>query len=443
MNKKPSICLIEDDSVMGESLNQRLMLEGYNVAWFKDGMTAKHALEHEIYDAMICDVRLPDIRGDELYKKLISQSVVMPPAIFMTGYGAINNAVELLKLGALDYLTKPFDPKELMEKVHIICGSGHTNTDIKAKLFANSSAMLKVVQQLPRIAKHKSTNVLLSGELGVGKKVIASVIHNMTKNDGPFINVDCGSLFMEENEVDFSPDSPNAKSENLQPIATLFKKAKGGTLFFNEINQMPMRLQAELLRVIQETVAVSPSASEVNEDRVRFIFSSNKNLKFCVERGTLREDLYYRINVVRLSVPPLRERLEDIVPMAEYFISRNNKNFPKESKMLSSESKKVLMAYDWPGNVSELSHVIERGFTLTHENVLSASSFELNVTDKIRVEKTTSSLKKQLSESERELLISALNLHGWSIQKTAVHLSVCRKTLWQKMKKYNISKPEF
>ena len=185
------------------------------------------------------------------------------------------------------------------------------------------------------------------------------------------------------------------------------------------------------------------SASEVNEDSVRLIFSSNKSLKFCVEQGTLREDLYYRINVVRLSVPPLRKRLEDIVPMAEYFISQNNKKFPKESKMLNGESKKVLMAYDWPGNVSELNHVIERSFTITHENVLNASSFELDVIDKMRVEKTASSLKKQLSESERELLISALNLHGWSIQKTAVHLSVCRKTLWQKMKKYNISKPEF
>jgi len=398
MNRKPSICLIEDDSVMGESLNQRLMLEGYNVSWFKNGANAQHALENEDYDAMICDVRLPDICGDALYKKLISQSVVLPPAIFMTGYGAINSAVELLKLGALDYLTKPFDPKELIKKIQTICGSGHTNTDIKSKLFANSPAMLSIVKQLPRLAKHVFTSVLLSGEVGVGKKVIASVIHNMTDNDGPLISVDCASLSADIKVSDVS--NVDIQNEDKLSINNLFEQAKGGTLLLNEISDMPMKLQAELLRVIQKSTATSFSAADVNPTDVRLIFSTHKDLKFCVERGELREDLYYRINVVRLAIPPLRKRLDDIVPLAEYFISQNNKKFPKEGKMLNSQAKEVLSLYDWPGNISELSHVIERSFTLTHENVLSATNFELNIVEINESEKPALSLKKRLSESE-------------------------------------------
>ncbi|NIA02759.1 MAG: response regulator [Planctomycetia bacterium] len=431
------ICLIEDDLIMGESLSERLQLEGFNVDWCMTGAQALSRLQLRKYDAVISDIRLPDISGDELYRRLISKTgFIMPPTIFMTGYGTIENAVELLKLGAADYLTKPLDPQQLVEKLHDICHDNQTRTSGQESLGV-SPPMQRLAGKLPNIAAHNETPVLIVGESGSGKEVVAHRLHDLGEPDRPFIAVNCAAIpenLIESELFGHVKGSFTGASQNRRGV---FEQAEGGLLFLDEIGDMSLLMQGKLLRAIQDRVITRLGAETPIEVQFRLVCATHRDLIKMVQAGEFREDLYYRVNVIQLTVPPLRERLEDILWLTERFIDEHGRAHPAEQRRLAASARELLLAHSWPGNVRELKHAIERACIMAPGPVIEG--VDLFPEGAITQQKNDNSLVAIRAISERDHIVRALESHNWHKAETSRFLGISRKTLWQKMKQMNIS----
>lgn len=435
----PDVCLIEDDSIMGESLSERLVLEGFSVDWCTSGGEALGRLQQKQYDAVVSDIRLPDISGDNLFRRLtVDTDAVVPPTIFITGYGTIDNAVYLLKLGAVDYLTKPFDPRELVEKLRNICHEKHPNITSRDSLGV-SPAMQRLAAKLLPIASHRETPVLITGESGSGKEVVARRLHELSEPQTPFVAVNCAAV--PENLIEselfghvkgaFTGASMNRKG--------VFEQANGGLLFLDEIGDMPLPMQAKVLRAIQDRVITPVGANTTVEVSLRLVCATHCDLVKMVQEGRFREDLYYRINVIQLTVPPLRERPEDILWLAERFLAEHGETHPTERKRLSASARAALLDHAWPGNVRELKHTIERACIMTPGSVIDG--IDLFPGEPVKQPKDDRTLLSIREASEREHIVRALESHNWRKAETARFLGISRKTLWQKMKQMEISKP--
>lgn len=440
MNEKPyRICLIEDDLIMGEALSDRLALEDFECDWFKTGNEAMLALTRKHYDAVISDIQLPDINGEDLYVQLKATATTLPPFIFATGYGTIDRAVRLLKLGAYDYLTKPLDIHALLETLKSLCIqsrpalAGENNLGI-------SGAMRTIESLLPRIAQN-STSVLITGESGVGKEWVARALHRQHDPAGstPFIAVNCGALTETLLESELFGHARGSFTGAVRDKKGVFELAIGGTLFLDEIGEMTPTMQVKLLRAIQERQIIRVGGETPIPVNIRLVCATHQDLKQMVEEGRFREDLYYRIHVIHLHIPPLRERKEDIPWLAGRLLaSWSAEN--SDPRTLSRSAEKALLDHPWPGNIRELKHCLERACILSQQSVLTAELlFDDVPMAPTELSQSIESLNEYLRACERKFIQDILSSHGGHILETATALGISRKNLWEKMKKLEIN----
>ncbi|OGS90364.1 MAG: transcriptional regulator [Gallionellales bacterium GWA2_60_18] len=449
MNKltQPHLCLIEDDEIMGESLCDRFALEGLRVDWQRTGAEGLRAVTGKHYDLIISDIHLPDLNGEEVFERLLATGQALPPFIFITGYASIDRAVRLLKQGAADYISKPFDLDQLVEKVCQLCPPPPTAPAAgdERHTLGISPVMREIEASIPRLARLANT-ILITGESGSGKEHVAQLIHQHARaeQDSPFVAVNCGAITETLLESELFGYEKGAFTGAARTRKGVFEQAHGGTLFLDEIGEMPLSMQVKLLRAIQERRIVRVGGETPIPVDVRLICATNRDLKDMVEEGSFREDLYYRIHVIRLRVPPLRERKEDIPWFAQIFLRQCCAQHGDEARSLTPSAERALLDYAWPGNLRELKHSIERACIMSPHPALGPDAFfddgHHGAADTVHGEAPAGSgnLAAYLRECERRFILQTLERNQWHLGNTAAALDISRKNLWEKMKKLDI-----
>jgi DNA-binding NtrC family response regulator len=438
MTPPPSrICLIEDDEIMGESLADRFGLEGLNCDWYRTGAAALEALRVQTYALVISDIRLPDTSGDQLFEQLQREQRRLPPFIFITGHGDIDTAVRLLKEGAHDYITKPFDLDALMEKIQALIAPG---LGVGPGSLGLSPAMRQIEAMLHRLAASEAS-VLITGESGVGKERVAQALHRLTGADRPFIAVNCGALTETLLEAELFGYEKGAFTGAGRTKKGVFEQADGGTLFLDEIGDMPMAMQVRLLRALQERCIVRVGGETPIPVNIRLVCATHQTLQERVASGDFREDLYYRINVVELRIPPLRERTEDILPIARHLLAAIAASAGKPPPGLTPAAEHALKNYRWPGNIRELKNALERASLMSDSRAIAHDTlFDRPAPALGGHQDVAGSLRDYLNECERDFIVRALDADHWQIQTCADALGISRKNLWEKMRKLGIDK---
>ena len=436
------LCLVEDDEIMGESLCDRFRLEGFSVDWHRRAADAQRAIGGTPYAVVISDIRLPDFSGETLFTRLREGSTELPPFVFITGFGSIERAVALLKMGAADYVTKPFDLDELVLKVRQLGQprAACAGAAVAGMRLGVSAAMQKIETMLPRLAEHAST-VLITGESGVGKERVALQLHCLAARgaEQPFVAVNCGAITETLIEAEVFGFEKGAFTGAVRTRKGVFEQAHGGTLFLDEIGDMPLAMQVKLLRALQERRVVRVGGETPIRVDVRIICATNQDLRARVEAGTFREDLFYRINVIHLHIPLLRERREDILWFARQFVREFAEQHGGNNRILSSAAEQALVNYPWPGNLRELRHSIERACVLSSAATLEPSSlFENWPENALGQANAADRLDQYIRDCERGYIQQALQQCHGQIGNTAVHLGISRKNLWEKMKRLQI-----
>lgn len=449
------ILLLEDDEIMGESLCDRFELEGYDVTWLRRAEDVLETLQiTRPFHALLSDIRLPDLSGVELFKMLSAQLIRVPPTVFMTGYGSIGSAVELLKLGAVDYLIKPFDLDKLVEQMNQLCAieaqrvGGFEEDNARQRIscieLGVSPAMRRLSHSLPKVA-NRASSILITGESGVGKEVLARALHTQSEVKGPLVAVNCAALPENLLEAELFGYEKGAFTGASRRHRGVFEQASGGFLFLDEIGDMPLDMQARLLRVVQERRVTPLGAESSIEVPVQLICATNRDLQQLVSQGRFREDLYYRINIVQLHIPALRDRREDIPWLTDKLLAEIAVRENEPIRTLSGPALQALLKHDWPGNVRELKHSIERAIIFSDSvqlqagdffdtNTLPPDSIDHNLPDA----PVNDCLGIFLKEREMEYIKKMLIAHEWKIIKTAKILGISRKCLWEKMRRYEI-----
>ncbi len=433
------LCLVEDDPIMGESLCQRFMLEGIAHDWFQTGGEALDALRVENYAAIVSDIRLPDISGEQLFNEILAERPVVPPTLLITGFGSIDQAVRMLKLGVRDYITKPFDLDSLLDKLRILAPSLFELREADC-LLGISQAMRGIEAQLKRMAAFDSS-VLITGESGVGKEYAAQYFHSQIDTSGcrPLIALNCASVAENLIESELFGHEKGAFTGAIREHRGVFERADGGTLLLDEIGDMPLHVQAKLLRVVQEQQVIRVGSEKAIPVRFRLICATNTDLKQAILNGEFREDLFYRISGVHLHIPPLRERPDDILHFAHLFVAAYNRRY-ETKKFLASACEHYLRGGEWPGNLRELKHAVEQACIFSPEEMITTKDF-------IRGNHSgggepnhpgEQNLHDYVLSKERERILEYLEQHHWKIQETAAALNISRKSLWEKMRKHQI-----
>lgn len=381
-----TILVVDDEVLMRRFLEEALERKGFAVDVAENGKQAFSFLKKNTYDLVITDMKMPDVSGLDVLKKakeLSPQTLIL----VMTAYGTIENAVEAMRLGAFNYLLKPFTPdaiEALIEKASEHQALVNENTYLreqvssKVKIIAESPVMKKVLNEAIQVAKSQAS-VLIHGESGTGKEVIAGAIHaHSPRAKNPYIRVNCAAVpdTLIESEF-FGHEKGSFTGANNKRMGR-FELADSGTLLLDEITEIPLNLQPKLLRVIQEQEFERVGGSRAVSVDVRLISTSNRDLKKAIEEKIFREDLYYRLNVVPIALPPLRERKEDILPLARHLLDKFCFENKKKNKILSKAAEKKLLSYYWPGNIRELANVIERAVVLDYGQSVEPSHFSLD-----------------------------------------------------------------
>jgi DNA-binding NtrC family response regulator len=436
----PRVCLVEDDAIMGESLCDRFQLEGFEVDWRRTAGEAVRAIGSRPYSVVISDIRLPDRSGEDLFSDVRGSIANPPPFVFITAFAAVDRAVALLKDGAADYVAKPFDLDELVSKVRSLSltRDGERASARDGFELGVSAAMRKIAQMVPRVARHASS-VLITGESGVGKERVAQLIHRRGSREGaPFVPVNCGALAESLLESELFGYERGAFTGAARSHRGLLEAADGGTLFLDEIGDMPPAMQVKLLRVIQDHRVTRVGGTTPIPVRFKLVCATHRDLRKMVEVGQFREDLFFRINVIQLRVPPLRERREDILWFARRFLLESAATHEVPRFTLSAAAEAALLAYPWPGNLRELRHAIERACILSTSPVLEpALLFE----ERWQVEEGrngNASLASYIADCERRYIESVLRESGGQVGKAAARLGISRKNLWEKMRKLGL-----
>lgn len=432
------ICLIEDDEIMGESLTLRFELEGHPCDWHKTGKSALAALRKQAYGVVVSDIALPDISGEDVYLELLESGMKLPPFIFMTGYGGVDQAVRLLKSGAVDYLLKPFEPDLLLGKLKELSACRDVGLG-EVDVLGISPAMRSVEDLLPRLAQSQAS-VLITGESGAGKERVALKLHRLQGPARPFVAVNCGAFTETLLEAELFGHEKGAFTGAIRAKRGLFEQAEGGTLLLDEIGDMPLAMQVKVLRAIQERRITRVGGDHAIPVDFRLVTATHQDLKARVEQGTFREDLYYRVNVIQIRVPPLRERREDILWLATRFLDQAAQVGEGRRLALTPAAERALLDHSWPGNVRELKHLLERACVLASGPLISPELLFGNLSA-ANAAQPLDTLGDYLAGHEREYIQRALASQAWQIQETANLLGISRKNLWEKMKKLDIQRP--
>jgi DNA-binding NtrC family response regulator len=433
------IALIEDDPIIGEALSERLDFEGFACDWYRDGKSARRGLGQRRYSVVVSDINLPDISGEQLFSDLLGNGQSLAPFIFITGYGAIDQAVRLLKLGAHDYVTKPFHVGELVAKIRSLCERQQPAANTDAQL-GISTGMRHIEGLLPRLAASRSA-VLISGESGAGKEQVARALHRAGDPDGktPFVAVNCGAIPENLIESELFGHDKGAFTGADRVRRGVFEQADSGSLFLDEIGEMPPSMQVKLLRAIQDRAVVRVGGATPRKVDIRLVCATHHDLKAMVEQGGFREDLYYRIHVIHLEVPPLRERQEDILWLAARFLDERAAR-GEARRTLTADAERALTRYPWPGNVRELQHCLERACVLSLSPVLNVESlFGANGSSPLEADALRQPLSDHLQDCERVYIRKALAECDGRIADTAALLGISRKNLWEKMRKLEMA----
>jgi len=445
-----SILVVDDDLAHRMMLKKLLGGWGYQVYEADDGSVAIEKVRQASFDLILMDIRMLSISGIEALEqiKIINPAI---PVIIMTAYASVETAVTALKKGAYDYLTKPLDFDEL--KIAIGRATEHNrlkkeNEYLKVRLgeqfdrqnlLGQSPSMVKLLDTVAQVAATEAT-VLITGESGTGKEVIANAIHyNSLRKDAPFIKINCAALTETLLESELFGHEKGAFTGADRRREGKFLQAEGGSLFLDEVSEMSPAMQVKLLRVLQEREITRVGGAEVIKINVRVIAASNKDLKKEMEKGSFREDLFYRLHVVTLNVPPLRERKEDIPILAQHFLQQFSAQNSKKIKGFTPQAMEKLLKYSWPGNIRELMNAIERAVVLSRKEYLDAEELVLMMADNSVDVKTAQKRLLEnlpLEEVEKITILEALATSSGNKSEAARRLGITRKTLRKKLEKY-------
>ena len=448
MNKSARILIIDDEESIRDSCSQVLKRSGYQVETAVDGREGLKKFKQKRADAVLLDLKLPGWHGMQVLQK-INQAAPEIPVIIITGFASIESAVDTIKQGAFDYLAKPFSPEELRVMVQkALAGrkAGEKSETAEKEEFeefdmviGRSREMAKVMDIVKRVSTTEST-VLITGESGTGKELLAREIHKHSlRRRSPFVVVDCGALVETLFESELFGHVKGSFTGAHETKHGRFEVANGGTIFLDEISNIGMNIQAKLLRVIQEREVTRIGSTKPLKVDVRILAATNVSLADCVRKGKFREDLFYRLSVVPLHIPPLRDRKQDIPPLAEHFLEKYNRKAMKHIRRISSEAMKALMDYDWPGNIRELENTIERAVVLSTSNEITLQDLIYHgIGSPQSFISPAGGAFKALHEVEKDYIQAVLSAQNGNKSKTARILKIDRKTLHSKIKKYNL-----
>lgn len=459
---KAKILVVDDEEIVLKSCRKILKGGGYQVLTTLSGQEAFELLEKEPFDIVITDMKMPGIDGMEVLER-VKEEYPDTIVIMITGYSTVQSAVQAMKLGAFDYIPKPFTPDEVLiviekalEKKSLIFENIYLRKELEAKygfdnIIGNSPKMLEVYKLIRKVAPTDST-VLIRGESGTGKELIARAIHfNSHRKQKPFVPVDCGVFAQELLESELFGHVKGSFTGAIVTKPGLFEIADGGSIFLDEIGDINQNFQSKLLRVIQEREFTPVGGVNPKKVNLRFIVATNKDLEKLVEEKQFREDLFYRLNVFSITIPPLKEKKDDIPLLAYHFFRKYAKEMNKNIKSISVDAMNMLNAYSWPGNVRQLENVIERaivmaeGDTITTEHLPFAVKAETAHPD-TPIPKTSKELKgtkKKVRESavesiEKSFILDALTRNDWNITRSARDVGMQRSNFQALMRKYKI-----
>jgi DNA-binding NtrC family response regulator len=429
-----NLLLIEDDPIMGESLVQRFELEGFEVSWCRRLSEASEALPAG-FSAVISDVRLTDGLATQWFVDLPEAQRALP-WFFLTGYGSVNDAIATVRAGAREYLTKPFDIERLVSMVQQ--ASSPTELSPEEGVLGVSPAMRRAEALVHKVAKQR-VSVLLTGESGVGKEVAAQLIHQLgdRASKGEFVAVNCAAVPETMMEAEFFGYEKNAFTGAARAHRGYLERADGGTLFLDEVGELPASMQAKLLRALQERSFFRLGSEKVSRSDFRIIAATNRDLHADMVAGTFREDLFYRLAVIRIGLPPLRERPEDIRWLTERMLQQLAVEQRRPVAMSEAFLRDVL-GRTWKGNARELRSFLEEAVVLSEAGILDVAETPVPSNTVAISEGAFVPLHAMVEEAERRHIRSALERTGGSVMKTSELLGISRKTLWEKMKKLRI-----
>jgi DNA-binding NtrC family response regulator len=445
-NDRTRILVVDDEEIVRESLGGWLEKDGYTIVTCPDGPSALARMKAERWSIMIVDLKMPGMDGLQVLeeaKKLQPELAV----VIMTAYATVDTAVAAMKAGAYDYLVKPFDPEELsimMQKIvsqqMLVRENAVLRQALKQEyrfrdLLSKSPAMQSVFE-LARTAAHSNSTILVLGESGSGKEVLARAIHGESpRNEGPFVAVSCAALTESLLESELFGHERGAFTGAIARRKGKFEAAHGGTLFLDEVGDIGPKLQLDLLRVLEERKFHRVGGNEPIDVDVRIIAATNRDLKKAVVEGKFREDLFYRLNVIPILIPPLRQRREDVPLLVENFVERLAVEMKKRLDGVSPEAMTALMAHDWPGNVRELRNVLERGAVVATGSVIQLT--DLGMPSRAEAPPKPGTLAS-LEEVEKRHVAAVLAHAGGNVSQSARILGIDRVTLYNKMRKYGI-----
>ncbi len=447
MNYKKRILVVDDEENVSQLLKKVLSKEGYNVVTFTNPLESLKFLEENLTDIIISDIKMPEMNGLDLLKKVkeIDNSIKM---LLITAFATIETAVEALRLGACDYITKPFNLEEVVQAVNkISCSIDRNELDADPFLLnipalnilkSKSPKMLKIIQLIQQIADTKSS-VLIFGETGTGKELIGQALHHLSaRKDKAFIKFNCAAIPETLLESELFGFEKGAFTGATHKKPGRFELADGGSLFIDEIGDIPQSVQVKLLRTIQEKEFERLGGILTIKTDVRLITATNRDLDKLVEDGLFREDLFYRLNVISIQLPSLRERKEDIIDLCNYFLQKSALISSKPLKSISKEVTDFFMKYRWPGNIRELENVIERCVVVNQKDMINLDDLPERMLKHSKFSNNDQILDNAIDNLEHNIIKKSLEENNGNKTLTAEKLGISRRSLHRKINKYLI-----
>ncbi len=444
-----SILIVEDEETLRESIKRIFTKDGFVVDAAESAEKGLSLLESNVYDVIISDIILPGMDGIEMLTK-VREQIADQIFIVVTAYASLDTSVKALRAGAYDYIMKPIIHEEIKQIVRNALRQKNLQSEnvlLKreigksydlSSIIGESPALKAILDEVKKIADTKS-NILLLGETGTGKELFARVIHhNSSRGDMPFVPINCSAIPENLLETELFGHVRGAFTGAVATKKGILEEAEGGTVFLDEIGDMSLALQAKLLRVIEDQVIRPVGSTKGTKVDIRFVTATNKDLKAAVRAGTFREDLYYRINVISLQIPPLRERKEDIGALVKYYLSHYSHEMGKQVKEVSTEAMDVLMNYEWAGNVRELQNVIERSILISDDSLIKPEHLPSGI--KAEGSFNQQSFEQKLSIEDYTKTFILKYQTAFNEQQLADMLGITRKSLWEKRKKWGIPK---
>jgi len=448
-----SVLLVEDDAIMGESICDRFALENIDYEWVQSAIAALSRMKQRKFDCLVSDIRLPDLSGEMMFERVRENGNLDYPAIFITGYGTQQQAERLLALGAADYLVKPLDLESMISKIRLLTAGRLPITTSSVPTLGISREIQRLEEMVVKMGE-QWTSVLVTGESGSGKEELARLLHRSAHPaNKPFVAVNCGALPEGMMEAELFGYERGAFTGAAKSHRGYFEQANEGTVFLDEIGELAPAAQVRLLRVLQERSLTRLGSEKPIKVNFRLIAATHRDVREEVKAGRFREDLYYRINIIQLRVPPLRERLDDVAWLARLFLGQWNQAHPSSPRMLSEPTIAFLCTLPWRGNIRELKHAIERACLLTAHPLLRPDDFEEQISEdaaafnppigaSAAMQPHIIPLAEFNREQERRYLVQVLAHYSGQMAQTAAALGISRKTLWEKTRKLGIKGTE-